>query len=108
MAIVLTNHIWFRMGEEYSSVVVGACTMTGNMRIENGPLGIEFGTSVEDFVSIADEIETLDGEMQKASMAVVAAYVDEAYERHEMAQDMQYERESAVDDFLRTIAFPAR
>jgi hypothetical protein len=99
MAIVGAE-IYFMSGGFVDSFVVGACTETGNMRVEEiDRRGILSGLTIPEVVEVVDALEDLEGEMVPASMAIVASYVDMAY--------ADYDRHSAegpnADDLLRFI-----
>lgn len=80
MAIVGAE-IYFASGGFVDSFVIGACTETGNMRVEEiDRRGLLAGLDIPEIVSVVDEMEDLDtGEMVPPTMGVVAAYVDAAY-----------------------------
>lgn len=99
MAIVGAE-IYFESDGFVDSFVVGACTETGNMRVEEiDRRGLLSGLDIPEIVSVVDALEDLGGAMVEPSMAVIASYVDEAY--------AEYDRRKAdgpsPDDLLRLL-----
>jgi hypothetical protein len=82
--MIVRAEIWFRSDSLFDTIVIGACTESGNMTVlspdYNGDLN---EMSIPEILQIVDAIEDVNGNMVIPSMAVIAAYVDEAYERFE-------------------------
>jgi hypothetical protein len=84
MAIV-TAEIYFSSGDYIDSIVIGACTRTGDITLRQyDRRNLLDGLSIPEILDTIDAIEDYDtGEFISPAMAIVAAYIDAAYDHYE-------------------------